>query len=385
MQKIERRYDLDWWRVISIFLVFLHHIGMPFNGDDFHIMNSESSKLLDDIMVFFEQFRLPLLFMISGTGTVFAFSKRSWIQFVKERATRLLVPLVFGVFIIVPPQTYIEHIESYTSYSEFYTKILEYLDVNHLWFIENLFYLSVVCIPFILFIKSSNSTSFRMTLENFCSKPLGIFMFVLPLIILKIVTKKYFPGDSTAITNLSTTLFYGYFFIIGIVLAGTSTLWDSLKKHRKLNLVTTIIAIIIFYVYYFLPESIASSYWDISTRWDIWYGLSALVSWTVVITLLGYGQIWLAKPSNLLKKLNEGIYPFYILHQTVLIVIGYYVLQQPWDILPKLLALMIFSFIIILCIYRFVIYPFAVPRFLFGMKKKQVTTKEIPSITYKNA
>ena len=61
MDTTKRRYDLDWLRVIAILAVYFHHLGMPFNGDDFHIMNSESSKLLDDIMVYFEQFRLPLL------------------------------------------------------------------------------------------------------------------------------------------------------------------------------------------------------------------------------------------------------------------------------------------------------------------------------------
>ncbi|WP_299207553.1 acyltransferase [uncultured Dokdonia sp.] len=370
MQIIQRRYDLDWWRVISIFLVFLHHIGMPFNGDDFHIMNETSSKLLDDIMVFFEQFRLPLLFIVSGTGTVFAFSKRNWIQFVKERASRLLIPLIFGVFIIVPPQTYIEHITSYSSFLEFYKNTLNYIEVNHLWFIENLFYLSVLCIPFILFIKSSKSVLFKTTIATFCSKRLGMVAFVIPLIILKIVSKKYYPEDNTAITNLSTTLFYGYFFIAGIVLAGTSNLWSSLKKYRKTNLMFSGIAIIVFYGYYLLPNDIAATYWDIPTRWNIWYGVSALVSWTVIITLLGYGQVWLSKPSILLTKLNEAIYPFYILHQTVLIIIGYYILQQSWNIPVKLSVLAITSFVIIVSIYRFVVYPFKFTRFLFGMKKR---------------
>ncbi|WP_048331323.1 acyltransferase family protein [Bizionia psychrotolerans] len=81
MDTNSRRYDLDWLRVIAILAVYFHHLCMPFNGDDFHIMNAESSKLLDDIMVFFEQVRLPLLFLISGTGTVLAFSKRTWKHF----------------------------------------------------------------------------------------------------------------------------------------------------------------------------------------------------------------------------------------------------------------------------------------------------------------
>ncbi|SEK48869.1 Peptidoglycan/LPS O-acetylase OafA/YrhL, contains acyltransferase and SGNH-hydrolase domains [Aquimarina amphilecti] len=377
MNRTKRRYDLDWWRVISIFLVFLHHIGMPFNGDDFHIMNTESSKLLDDIMVFFEQFRLPLLFVISGAGTVFAFSKRSWILFIKERAARLMIPLIFGVFIIVPPQTYIENITSYSSYIYFYQKIFENLNVNHLWFIENLFYLSILCIPIIIWIKSNKSTSFKIVLNKFCSKPFGISLLVIPLILIKVITKQYFPEDNTSITNLSVTLFYGYFFITGIIIAGTKTLWDSLKKYRKYNFAITIIAILLFYAYYFLPNHITSTYWNISTRWNIWYGLTALLSWAIIITLLGYGQIWLNKPSILLKKLNEGIYPFYILHQTIIIIFGYYILQQSWNITVKILILTITSFITIVCFYKFIIYPFRLTRFVFGMKKKPKHSKTI--------
>ncbi|WP_299677450.1 acyltransferase family protein [uncultured Dokdonia sp.] len=370
MKKTQRRYDLDWWRVISIFLVFLHHIGMPFNGDDFHIMNGTSSKLLDDSMVFFEQFRLPLLFIISGVGTVFAFSKRSWLQFIKERALRLLIPLIFGVFIIVPPQTYIEQINTYASYSTFYKGILDHIEVNHLWFIENLFYLSVASIPLILFIRSKYAIRFKNIITVFTSKPLGMFLLVLPLMIIKIVSKKYYPDDSSDITNLSTTLFYGYFFIVGIILAGTPAVWESLKKYRKTNLLLTVMATLVFYAYYFMPNDIASSYWEVSTRWRIWYGVSALVSWTVICTLLGYGQLWLSKPSTLLTKCNEAIYPFYILHQTVLIVIGYYVIQQSWSIPVKLLILALSSFLMIVCIYRYIVYPFKIMRFLFGMKKK---------------
>jgi glucan biosynthesis protein C len=71
----QRLTELDWLRVILIFAVFIHHVLMPFNGDNWHIMNNESSKLLDDVMVYFEQFRLPILFFISGAGAVILLSK----------------------------------------------------------------------------------------------------------------------------------------------------------------------------------------------------------------------------------------------------------------------------------------------------------------------
>jgi len=369
MIKSQRRYDIDMWRVIAILAVYLHHIGMPFNGDNFHIMNADSSKLLDDIMVFFEQFRLPMLFLISGAGTVYAFSKRTWIQFVGERAYRLLIPLIFGMFVIVPPQTYFENIIEFRSYSDFYFKILENIEVNHLWFIENLFYISILTIPIIIFFRSIKSNKIRHWIANFTSNRFGIFLWVIPLIIIKIISKNYFPDDSKDILNLSSTLFYGYFFVAGILMTTAPMLWESLKNYRRFNLKMTIVSVLIFYAYYFLPNEIASQYFTIEARWDIWYGVSAFVSWSLITTLLGYGQIWFNKKSEILRKANEAIYPFYVLHQTVIIVLAYYVVQMDASILVKIGLLLFSSFPIIILVYRFLIYPFRIPRFLFGMKK----------------
>ncbi|MBC8755065.1 acyltransferase [Kordia sp. YSTF-M3] len=363
-----RRYDLDWLRVIAILAVYLHHVGMPFNGDDFHIMNTDSSKLLDDMMVFFEQFRLPLLFLISGTGTIFAFSKRTWIQFTKERAVRLLVPLFFGVLIIVPPQTYFEHINEYASYFEVY-KNADF-GINHLWFIENLFWISLAVIPLILFLKSSKSNRLLCFFEQITAKKFGVFFGVLPLILILISSKKYFPSDSKDILNLSSTFYYGFFFVMGILFASAEGTWIHLKQFRKLNAVLFIISTIVFYAYYFMPSEWISPYLTINQRWNLWYIVCCLVGWTFVTTLLGYAQIWFNKKSVLVQKLNEAIYPFYILHQTVLIVLAYYIIQFELNIPLKMLLLLVTSFPIIILIYRFLVYPFKITRVLFGMKKR---------------
>jgi peptidoglycan/LPS O-acetylase OafA/YrhL len=365
----KRRYDLDWLRVIAILAVYLHHIGMPFNGDEFHIMNSESSKTLDDIMVFFEQFRLPLLFIISGTGTMFAFSKRTWFQFIKERSNRLLIPLIFGVLFIVPPQTYYEHINDFDSYWDVYTSG-SFFETNHVWFIENLFVMSVLLIPLILFLRSTKSDGFINLLDKFSSKKYGILLWAIPLIIGTIFLKKIDPSDSNDITNLSSTFYYGYFFVSGMLFTASKNIWTYLQSHRTFNFIIFVISFILFYANYFMPNEYISPYFSISSRWDIWYFTCALVSWTLVTTLLGYGHIWFNKKSILLKKCNEAIYPFYILHQTILIILGYYILQLELSILSKIVLLILTSFPLIFLIYRLLIYPFNITRILFGMKKK---------------
>lgn len=374
MDTTKRRYDLDWLRVIAILAVYFHHLGMPFNGDDFHIMNSESSKLLDDIMVYFEQFRLPLLFLISGTGTVLAFSKRTWKQFFKERTGRLLIPLFFGVLFIVPPQTYYQYITEFNSYWQIYTE--GRFETNHLWFIENLYVISIIVIPLIIFLKSQKSQGFRNWFEKMSSYKIGLLLGGLPLIILTVVLKRYYPTGSSSLTNFSETFFYTYFFISGILFASSQIFWVNLKKFRRFHLVTFIISTLLFYVYYFAPNNLVEPYLSLSVRWDIWYGLCCLLGWCFVLTLLGYGQVYFNKPSFWLKKMNEAIYPFYILHQTVIVVFAYYIIQLDFNIPVKFIILLVSSFLIIVFIYRFFIYPFKITRILFGMKKRKISLEK---------
>ncbi|WP_394974857.1 acyltransferase family protein [uncultured Croceitalea sp.] len=368
MDTSTRRYDLDWLRVIAILAVYFHHIGMPFNGDGFHIMNAESSKLLDDIMVYFEQFRLPLLFLISGTGTVLAFSKRNWQQFFKERTGRLIIPLIFGVLFIVPPQTYYQYINEFSSYWQIYTD--GRFETNHLWFIENLYVISIVAIPLIIFLKSKKSQSFKNWFVKMSSYKVGLLLGGFPLIIFTILLKRYYPTGSSSLTNFSETFFYTYFFIAGILFASSQLFWDNLKKFRRFYLIVFIISSFLFYGYYFIPNNIVEPHLSISIRWDIWYGLCCLLGWSFVLTLLGYVQIHLNKPSLWLKKMNEAIYPFYILHQTVIVVFAYFIIQMDLNIPIKMTILFTSSFIVITLIYRFIIYPFRITRALFGMKRK---------------
>ncbi|MFA5299303.1 MAG: acyltransferase [Lutibacter sp.] len=379
MNTTTRRYDLDWLRVIAILAVYFHHLGMPFNGDDFHIMNSESSKLLDDIMVFFEQVRLPLLFLISGTGTVFAFSKRTWKQFFKERTSRLLIPLFFGVLFIVPPQNYYQYVNEFTSYWELYKN--GRFEINHLWFIKNLYVISVLLIPLILFFKSQKSRHLVAWFEKITSYKIGLLLGVVPLMIITVVLKKYYPTDSSSLSNLSTTFLYTYYFITGILLASSQVFWENLQKFRRFHLVVFVLSTLLFYGYYYLPNEFIAPYLSIPIRWAIWFALGCLVGWCFVLTLLGYAQICLNKPSRWLQKMNEAIYPFYILHQTVLVVFGYYIIQLDLNIPAKIGLLFISSFPVIILIYRFLIYPFHIPRILFGMKK-QIVKKPILKLTY---
>src|SRR5690242_11125995 len=105
-----RRHDLDWLRFIAILILLFFHTGMLFNPWGWHIKNNETSQSFTYWMIWSHFCRMPLLLFISGAGTYMAMGKRSAKQFTYDRFKRLFIPLVFGMFIIVPPQIYYEHI-----------------------------------------------------------------------------------------------------------------------------------------------------------------------------------------------------------------------------------------------------------------------------------
>ncbi|WP_048331321.1 acyltransferase family protein [Bizionia psychrotolerans] len=268
----------------------------------------------------------------------------------------------------MPPQTYFQYINEYSSYWELYKN--GNFEINHLWFIENLYVISIVLIPLILFLKSEKSHRIIAWFENVSSYKIGFLLGALPLMIITILLKKQYPTGSSSLSNLSNTFLDSYFFISGILLASSQIFWGNLLKFRHFHFVMFAVSSLLFYSYYYLPNDYIASYLSISTRWAIWYSLCCLLGWCAVLTLLGYAQVYLNKTSLWLKKMNEAIYPFYILHQTVLVVFGYYIIQLNLNIPIKIILLFVSSFVIIAFIYRYLIYPFKIPRILFGMKKQ---------------
>ena len=106
---MNRRPDLDWLRVIAFALLILYHSGTAWSGWGWHINSPESLPWLTEPMRFTNRWRIPLIFMVSGGAIVLALGQRPPGVFARDRVRRLLLlPLAFGILVIVPPQVYIE-------------------------------------------------------------------------------------------------------------------------------------------------------------------------------------------------------------------------------------------------------------------------------------
>jgi glucans biosynthesis protein C len=376
-----RRHDLDWLRFIAIAILLFFHTGMWFNHWGWHVKNNELSYSFQYWMIWSHYFRMPLLLFISGAGTYMALGKRTVGEFRKERYSRLLVPLIFGMFVVVPPQIYYERISQYSNYWEFYKTVFQFkpypiggsLSWHHLWFVLYLLIFSMIALPLLKYLRSAKSENFKEKCLWLLSSPAGLLLIPSILILnTQFILRPFFPEEThDLIHDWAYFVFYFAFFLMGIICYSIPQLWQAIGSNRKYLLVTTLFSLIPFYACYFHFRGLIQLPWDEETLGDFFDRTGILVSWFTVITIIAYGQHYLNKPHPWLSKISEGLYPFYILHQTVIIAIGYYVCQWDWSIAAKYWTICFLTLTSCVAFYLLLIRPFNAMRFLFGVKMKR--------------
>jgi len=104
---------MDWLRVLAIISIFLYHSDKLFDFWGLHIKNDVTNLASSIHIVFFSQWMMPLFFVLSGAAVYYSLKTRKGGGFVKERILRILIPLVgIGIFVIAPPQVYLERLSN---------------------------------------------------------------------------------------------------------------------------------------------------------------------------------------------------------------------------------------------------------------------------------
>jgi len=376
-QKIERQYYIDWLRILLILSVFLFHIGMIFNAWPWHIKNNEQyDGVLCQIMTFLHCWRMPLLFMLSGAGTYFALGKRTSGQYLSERFMRLIIPLAIGIFTLVPVQVYIEKIDLYGSLPEFYTHMFDgiYPEGNfswhHLWFIAYLFVISLFISPFLSFLRGKKFQSFTSRMENIVIKPFALNIFIIPLLLSQILLRPFFEtGTNDLVNDWASFSYYIIFFLAGFILLPVRNITEAMRKYRLWYLAEVIAVTIVMFKVPHMARSEESG--------DIIRDVSSIfLAWSCAMTAIGFAKQYFNKNSPLRKLANEAIYPFYLLHQPVIVVMGFFTIHLDVPVIWKVIIVLFSSFTVSASIYWFLIRQLNPLRIIFGMKKLEKTKKD---------
>jgi peptidoglycan/LPS O-acetylase OafA/YrhL len=357
------RYEfLDWLRVLAIFLLLFFHTGMLFVGWGWHLQNAETIPGLQLPMDLAHRLRMPLLFVIAGAGMWFALKRRSGSAFIAERTWRLLVPAVIGMFLIVPPQVFLErvaHGQWTGGYLEFMTqRVFQFepypkgdFSWHHLWFIIYLYVYVLLLVPVLLWWRRA-----RPVLRP---GP-WIYALALPLGLNEALLKPLFPESHNLISDWYVFNHYLLLTIYGFLLASMQGTWDWLAERRRwslaIGLTTLLGGLALIEVGVIVRDTPADSVF------------ANIFTWVWLLVFLGFGRQHLSFGNRLLSWSRDASYPVYILHQTVIIMIAFTVIQQPWGPWTKYWLVLVATLLACAFIYEFLLRRFAVTRAAFGVK-----------------
>ncbi|MGA9047388.1 MAG: acyltransferase family protein [Dehalococcoidia bacterium] len=368
---------IDWLRVLSMLSIFLFHTARFFDiFSDWHVKNSSTWIGGSIIVGFVSQWIMPLFFILAGAGTYYSLKARTAGRFIGERSLRLLIPFVFGVVVIVAPQAYYEllfrgHLSG-VNFLQFYPQYLASLpgrflgwDFYHLWFLAFLFIFSIVCLPLFLVLPGKRSSGIG-GLASVIDTPWKLMLLV--VIPVAAVDIFLYPGAFWGNRDFGgwNIVVYFLFYLSGYLLFANQKMIELLRRLRWFTSIAVIIASLA--LIYFINALV---------DWQTNYGsivyiaaqaIQALNTWCLLVIIINLGRRYLDFTNRFLSYANEAVLPFYILHQTVIISIGFYVVQWNMDPALKYLIIALASFTLIMAIYDLLVRRVNVLRFLFGMR-----------------
>lgn len=332
-----RRFDLDWLRIIVFGLLILYHVGMFYVTWDWHVKSPHAGEALKPYMALTSPWRLTLLFLISGVATRFMLDRAAGLELIRNRSLRLLVPLAAGMLVIVAPQTYFEAVEKLAygdGWINFYQKYatayggwcpggtcLIVPTWNHLWFVAYLWvYTMIAAILHPALQRAPVRRIGELARRTFDGSGLILVPWAV-LALLRLVLQPRFPGTHAMIDDWYLHAVYFSVFAFGYCIAKSDTIWRAIERSRWLALGLGLAAYVP--LAWFLANYGSQAAAPEALR-PVLRVVWALDQWTWIIALLGFARRWLDRDNALRRYLTDAVFPYYIVHQTAIVVIGHY-------------------------------------------------------------
>ena len=348
MLTTNRRYDIDWLRVIAIGLLLIYHMAIGFQPWGVFIGFIQNNEPMESIWVpmsMLNVWRIPLLFFVSGMGVCFAIGRRNWKQLLVERSQRILLPFVFGTLTIVPLHKLL--------WQRYYHQDITYvLDPSHLWFLGNIFIYVLVLSPLFFLMKAHQNGTFHRWLGTLFSTPVGLLAITIPLIVEAVLLNP----ESYELYALTMHGFWlgllAFLFGFCCVHSGEA-FWQTVLKWRWLF---TGVALSLYLVRLIIFELKGPNY------------LIAFESGMWIFAVFGFGHKYLNRPGSVLSYLSQAAYPVYIIHM-VFLYLGS-ALIFPLNLSAELKFILVNFFTLIGCfvVYELIIRRANLLRPLFGLK-----------------
>lgn len=352
-----RKYFIDNLRWISILILFPYHTCMIYNnfGENFYVRGKDIPLLSSFIQICYPWF-MPLLFVIAGISTCYALEKRTAKQYIKERVYKLLIPLISGILLLIPIQTY--YAEKFHNgynggylqqYILFFTKETDLTGYTggftpaHLWFILYLFIISLIALPIVIKYRNSSKKMKLDKLSLFKILPMFLFFLVMALIL--------------DIGGKSLGEFFALF-MLGYIVLSDDKVQVKLDKRRWYLFGGLIVVTILNLLFQNVWHCSFGLAYDIFRRF---------LSWIGILSAIGMGKHYLNFQNKITSYFAKASFPIYFFHQSLLVLVAYYTFKYTSILEVQVILIISISFILTMVTYEaFKRIPFI--RFLFGIK-----------------
>ncbi|TAL36797.1 MAG: hypothetical protein EPN93_08245 [Spirochaetes bacterium] len=371
-----RRFDNDWLTVLATLTIFLFHCARFFDHGPWHAKNNQMDQGMTLFVTITAQWIMPLFFVLSGISSFYSLGSRNVGRYVGNRFRRLVIPLVFGSLVVLAPvQVWIERVTQagYTgSFIEFYPHYFQgfyALGGNfawmglHLWYLEMLFVFTVLTLPLFINMKKGKNPKLLAGAAAFFSRRGTIYLLAVPLLLMELVVNLQPMGAGIRAFGGWSLFSYIVIFVAGFLVATSPLYRESMERSRYISLALGLMtASAMFLVKFDLSLLGTAGAYLVSVLFR------SFNSWFWLIAILGFGSRHLNFSNPFLDYARNAALPFYILHQTVIVVFGYFIANWEAGVMVKYLVLGCVSFAVIIASYEFAIKRIAVLGALFGMK-----------------
>lgn len=381
-----RKYYLDWLRVIAFGLLILFHVGCLYASWPYNLKSPHAHPEVDWVLLALTPWRMPLLFLISGVAARYFIGRFGAGRFALDRVRRLVPVILVGMFVVIPPQTYVFLLDRGAMHQDYlHFWIFSYLAADqtliapfhrtmptydHLWFLVYLLFYALVLALLFALGRGMRFVFGRPPVPARPSRiPLLVVLIVpaLWLIATTFVMERIFPQTFWIANDWGAHLKFAGMFAIGVALASHEEFWEFVRARRDWFIASASGFLALqsvnhfFYLRGGVPALLSAILWSLS---------SGLFAWTMLCAVCGYAAQYLNRPSATLRHLNEAILPVYVLHQPVLLVAAYLIFPLRLPFAAEMSLLVAVTALGSYLIYWALIRPFNVMRFLFGLRPK---------------
>ena len=371
-----RRHDNDWLNVGAMVVIFFFHCAKYFDAYFFHVKNPEVSRAATLFVIFTAQWVMPLFFLLSGMSSRYSLRARSGGRYLANRFRRLFIPLAFGVVVVlVPVQVWVEQAARGTFKGSFWEFYPHYFDGFyafggnfawmgfHLWYLEALFLFTLLTYPLFLLLKRERFQGFLAGAGTFFRNNGAVFLLAIPLFGVEMLVNLWPQGIGMRVFGGWPLPSYLLIFLYGYLMALDPGFREGMIRTRFLALGLGVVTASLIL---FVPSGQGPA--GDGTPYAVVNWVRSVNSWSWLVAIVGFGGRYLDFETGFLGRAREAVLPFYILHQSVIVVVGYYLMT--WQAGPglKYLVLAGSSLAIILLIYELLVRRVKVLRFLFGMR-----------------